>query len=88
LTKIAEKAGKIDTIDNKLNPLNPTGPATSLDTRSRTRKTSVGHARGQGAITKGMNGVSHREPSGSERHEHNQEGRSMNAILQPDSAPQ
>ena len=35
LTKMAEKANKIETIDNRLNPLEPTGPATSIDTRPR-----------------------------------------------------
>ena len=35
-----------------------------------------------------MNGVVQREVRGHEAHEHNQEGRSMNAILQPESAPQ
>ena len=32
-----------------------------------------------------MNGVSNRDPSGSRFHEHNQEGRSMNAILRPEA---
>lgn len=35
-----------------------------------------------------MNGVKKRDVSGSEFHERNQEGRSMNAILQPDSVAQ
>ena len=33
LTKMAEKAGKIETIDNKLNPLGPTLNQTSIDMR-------------------------------------------------------
>ena len=85
---MAEKAGKIETIDNKLNPLADNGPATSLNTRVRTPQKPVSNVRGQGGITKEMNGVKHREVRGSEFHEHVQEGRSMNAILQPDSIAQ
>ena len=33
LTKMAEKAGKIESIDNRRIPNEYTGPATSLDTR-------------------------------------------------------
>ena len=36
LTKMAEKAGKIESIDAKLNPVKYTGPATSIDTQKRT----------------------------------------------------
>jgi len=66
LTKMAEKAGKIDAIDAKRNPCNYMGPATGLDTRSRTpQRDQVSHVRGQGGITKQMNGVSQREVGGS-----------------------
>lgn len=82
---MAEKAGKIETIDNKLNQNTSIGPATSLNTRVRTPQKPQSNVRGQGGITKEMNGVKQREVQGSEYHEHNQEGRSMNAILQPDS---
>lgn len=83
---MAEKAGKIETIDNKLNPLSTDiGPATSLNTRVRTPQKPLSNVRGQGGITKEMNGVKQREVRGSEHHEHVQEGRSMSAILQPDS---
>jgi hypothetical protein len=55
---MAEKAGKIENIDNRLNPLNYAGPATSLDTRKRTpSREVVSHVRGQGGIRKSMNGV-------------------------------
>lgn len=84
---MAEKAGKIETIDCKLNPGKPTGPATSIDLRQRAPR-STSHVRGQGGITSEMNGVKKREVRGSEFHEHVQEGRSMNAILQPDSIAQ
>lgn len=47
-----------------------------------------GNVRGQGGLSKNMFGVAKRDPEGSQYHEHVQEGRSMNAILQPDSAPQ
>ena len=88
LTKLAEKAGKIESIDARRNPTNYNGPATGLDTRKRTpSRESVSHVRGQGGIHKAMNGVSQREVSGSEQHEHVLEGRSMNAILRPDTIP-
>ena len=59
LTRMAEKANKIETIDSKLNPCGNLGPATSIDTRARTpRANNVSHVRGQGGIHKGMNGVS------------------------------
>ena len=35
LTKMAEKSGKIETIDSRLNPLEPTGPFTGLDMRPK-----------------------------------------------------
>lgn len=88
LTKMAEKAGKIETIDSKLNPLNPTGPATSLDMTKRTPSKPASVVRGSGGITSEMNGIKKREVRGSEFHEHVQEGRSMCAILQPDSIAQ
>jgi len=36
VTLIAEKANKIETIDARLGPCNYDGPATSLNTRTRT----------------------------------------------------
>jgi len=84
---MAEKAGKIETIDSRLNPnpMSPTAPATSIDMRQRTPSAKTSNIRGQGGITKEMNGVKKLEVRGSEYHERGQEGRSMNAILQPDS---
>ena len=35
LTKMAEKSGKIETIDSRLNPNEPTGPFTGLDMRPK-----------------------------------------------------
>ena len=47
LAKMAEKSGKIDTIDARINPTKYTGPATSIDTRQRTpSKEVVSHMRG------------------------------------------
>ena len=55
---MAEKTGKIESIDARLNPRGYTGPATTLDTRPRTpSRESVSHVRGQGGIHKAMNGV-------------------------------
>ena len=88
LTKMAEKAGKIETIDCRVNPLSPTDQGVGLNTRIRTPQNQKTHIRGQGGIQKDMNGDRKREVSGSQHHEHNAEGRLMNAILQPDSAPQ
>ena len=53
---MAEKSGKITTIDTRLNPNEPVGPATSLDMPMRP-KTSTSNVRGQGGIHKEMNGV-------------------------------
>ena len=53
---MAEKSGKITTIDTRLNPNEPVGPATSLDMPMRP-KTSTSNVRGQGGIHKQMNGV-------------------------------
>lgn len=61
---MAEKAGKIEAIDNRLNPLEPTGPATSIDTRPRVQRPTSSHVRGQGGVTKEMNGVRKREVCG------------------------
>ena len=87
LQKMAEKAGRIDTVDNRFNPLNPTGPATSLDTRPRNHVVAPNAVRGQSSIYM-MHAVKPGRLGGEEQHERNHEGRSMNAILQPDSAPQ
>ena len=84
---MAEKANRIDTVDNRLNPLNPTGPATSLDTRPRHHVVAPDSVRGQSSLFK-MHATKPGRLGGEEQHEHNREGRSMNAILQPDSAPQ
>ena len=62
---MAEKAGKIETIDSKLNPLAPTGPATSIDMRERTPSKPASNVRGQGGITSEMNGIKQREVRGS-----------------------
>lgn len=84
LTKMAKKAGKIESIDTRCGRAieDPVGPATSINTTPTVIPASA--VRGQGGIHKGMNGVSQRSPSGSHFHEHNREGRSMNAILRPD----
>ena len=59
LTKLAEKAGKIESIDARRNPTNYNGPATGLDTRKRTpSREPLSHVRGQGGLQKAMNGVS------------------------------
>ena len=81
LTKMAEKARKVET----LNLLIPTGPETSLNTRIRTPQKHYTNVLGK---CERMNSVKKRNVSGSEFPERNQEGRSMNAILQPDSVAQ
>lgn len=88
MTKMAEKAGKIETIDNRRVPNEYTGPATSINTRSRSSHSKpMSAVRGQGGINGAMNGVRQREVRGSDTREHIMEGRAMNAILCPDSAP-
>ena len=89
LTKLAEKAGKIDTIDNRRVANEYTGPSTSLNTRPRSLQNRPMIAvRGQGGINGAMNMVRQREACGSEVREHVMEGRAMNAILCPESAAQ
>ena len=87
LHKMTEKSNRIDTVDNRLNPLNPTGPATSLDTRPRVHNVAPNSVRGQSSLYK-MHSTKPSRLGGEEHPERNTEGRSMNAILQPDSAPQ
>ena len=91
---MAEKAGKIERIDNKTrNPSSSAlsadiAPATSIETRPRAPHETlvVSHLRGQGGIQKDMNGVTKRDPK-EEHYEHLMEGRAMNAILQPEALP-
>lgn len=87
LHKMTEKSNRIDTVDNRLNPLDPTGPATSLDTRPRVHNVAPNSVRGQSSLYK-MHSTKPSRLGGEEHPERNTEGRSMNAILQPDSAPQ
>jgi len=61
-------------------------PETGLNTRPRSVRPPVSHVRGQGGINQEMNGIKKRDPSSGEANEHILEGRSMNAILCPDSA--
>ena len=87
LHKMTEKANRIETVDQKLNPLDPTGPATSIDTRSRVHHVAPNSVRGSSSLY-AMHGTKPTRLRGEEHPERNTEGRSMNAILQPDSAPQ
>ena len=88
LKLLAEKQGKIETIDSRLNPNEYRGPATSITTQSKYPRDSSLNVRGQGGIHKAMNGVKQREVRGEEGHEPVLEGRSMAAILMPDALPQ
>jgi len=54
---MAEKAGKIETIDVKRNPLAPTGQETSLKLQTSVPRRPMSAVRGQGGLSKEMNGV-------------------------------
>lgn len=86
LTKIAEKAGKIESIDERMGYVVKNVSETGLNTRPRSVRQSVSQVRCQGRIHQDMYGVKRWDTSTSEAKEHNLEGRSMNAILCPDSA--
>ena len=57
LTKIAQKAGKIESIDERMGYAIQNVPETGLNTRPRSVRQAVSHVRGQGGINKDMNGV-------------------------------
>ena len=84
LKKVAEKSGKIDSIDARIMP-KYTGPATSINTRQRTpSREPVSSVRGgihAPRETVEVFYVDTRDVRGTENPEHNQAGRSMSAIM-------
>ena len=80
LTKMAEKAHKVNQIDAKLNPNAATGPQVSVDMTAKHPRASSSNSRGVGGI-RTMNGDRTYAIGGTDKPEHVLAGNAMNEIM-------
>ena len=88
INRIACHQNKIETLDSKIaaeRGYDTSEPAEKCTINTRSAQTPrVNNFRGRGGINKEMNGVSQRDPSGTNKPEHVLAGKAMSMIIQPD----